>query len=137
MRAVEGGLTLRVRVKPRSSRDAIEGVREGALAVRVTAPPVEGEANAAMLRLLGKVLGIPPSALSIVRGASGREKLVAVAGIGAAAARARLQQTGARKLRAERDSFAPGPRSGPDERAAADSLRRRGSSERGSKGARR
>jgi hypothetical protein len=98
---------------------------------------VEGEANAALLRVLGKALGIPPSALRILRGASGREKLVVAAGIGAAAARARLERMGARKLRAERDSFAPGPRSGPDERAAADSLRRRGRSERGSKGARR
>jgi hypothetical protein len=59
---------------------------------------VEGEANAALLRLLGKALGIPPSALRILRGASGREKLVAAAGIGVAAARARLEPTRARKL---------------------------------------
>jgi hypothetical protein len=51
---------------------------------------VEGQANAALLRLLGKALGIPPSALRIIRGASGREKLVAAAGLSLTGARARL-----------------------------------------------
>ena len=79
-----------MRVKPRSSRDRIEGVREGALVVRLTAPPVEGEANEALGRLLAAVLEVAPSALRILRGASGRDKLIELAGLRAPDARARL-----------------------------------------------
>lgn len=80
-----------MRVKPRSSRDGIDGVREGALIVRVTAPPVEGEANAALGRLLARALAVAPSSVRILRGASGREKLIAVGGLSVADARARLE----------------------------------------------
>ena len=53
IRATDAGLTLRVRVQPRASRDALSGEREGALVVRLTAPPVEGAANEALARFLG------------------------------------------------------------------------------------
>jgi uncharacterized protein YggU (UPF0235/DUF167 family) len=52
--------------------------------VRLTAPPVEGEANAALLRFLGRALDVAPSAISILRGETGREKLVRIDGVGAA-----------------------------------------------------
>jgi uncharacterized protein len=55
-------VTLRVRVQPRASRDALAGEREGALVVRLTAPPVEGAANEALARFLGRTLGVAPSA---------------------------------------------------------------------------
>ena len=84
------GLTLRVRVQPRASRDRLGGEREGALVVRLTAPPVEGKANEALARFLGRTLGVPPSAVRVVQGATGREKRVAVAGVSAAAALERL-----------------------------------------------
>ncbi len=84
-------MTLRVRVQPRASRDGLGGVRAGALVVRLTAPPVEGAANAALLRLLGKALGLPPSALQLLRGQSGRDKLVLARGLDAAVARAALR----------------------------------------------
>ena len=84
------GLTLRVRVQPRASRDALGGEREGMLVVRLTAPPVEGAANEALARFLGRVLGVAPSAVRIVSGASGRQKRVAVSGINVATARERL-----------------------------------------------
>jgi hypothetical protein len=90
VRDTPGGLTLRVRVQPRASRDGIGGEREGALVVRLTAPPVEGRANEALARLLGRALGVPPSAVRVVRGATGRDKRVAVAGVSAAAALERL-----------------------------------------------
>jgi uncharacterized protein (TIGR00251 family) len=90
LRETPEGISLRVRVQPRSSRDAVGGAREGALLVRLTAPPVEGAANAALTRLLGQVLGVPPSAVRIVGGATGRAKRVAVAGIDLATARERL-----------------------------------------------
>ena len=70
-----------MRVKPRASRDGLDGEREGALVVRLQAPPVDGEANAALSRLLGKTLGVPPSRVAVVRGGTAREKLVRVDGV--------------------------------------------------------
>jgi hypothetical protein len=70
-----------VRLTPRGGREAVEGVDgAGALRVRVTAPPVDGAANRAMLRLLAADLGVAPSALCLVAGASGRRKVVEVVG---------------------------------------------------------
>jgi hypothetical protein len=79
-----------VRVQPRSSKDEIAGEREGALIVRVTAPPVEGRANDAVRKLLAKRLGIAPSRVTVVRGASGRDKLVEIDGMDAATVRRAL-----------------------------------------------
>jgi uncharacterized protein (TIGR00251 family) len=90
IRATGAGLTLRVRVQPRASRDALSGERDGALVVRLTAPPVEGAANEALARFLGKALGVAPSAVRVVSGATARNKLVSVAGVDAATARERL-----------------------------------------------
>lgn len=74
--------TLRVRVQPRASRSDIVGWRQpGVLAVRVTAPPVEGEANRAVATLLAGALGIAASAVRVVRGERGRDKLVEVRGL--------------------------------------------------------
>ncbi len=84
------GTTFRVRVQPRASRNGLGGEREGALVVRLTAPPVEGAANRALTRLLGRTLGVAPSAVTIVSGGSGRSKRVAVAGIDAETVRTRL-----------------------------------------------
>ncbi len=90
IRTTEAGVTLRVRVQPRASRDALSGEREGALVVRLTAPPVEGAANEALARFLGKALGVAPSAVRVVSGASGRTKVVSVGGGDAATVRERL-----------------------------------------------
>lgn len=91
VRDADGGATLRVRVKPRGSRDRIEGEREGALLVRLKAPPVEGEANQALVRFIGKAVGVAPSSVKILRGASGREKLLRFLGLTARALRERLE----------------------------------------------
>ena len=67
------GATLSVRVTPRASRDEI--LRDGAdLKVRVTAPPEDGKANAAVTKLLAKALGLPKSRLTLVRGETSRDK---------------------------------------------------------------
>jgi uncharacterized protein len=66
------------RVTPRSSLNAIAGVRDGVLLVRVTAPPVEGKANGAVVALLSEALGVPPTAVQVVRGAAARTKRVSV-----------------------------------------------------------
>ena len=74
-------MILKVRVQPRSAADALGGIREGALVVRLTAPPVDGKANAALARFLGRALRVPPSAIEVLRGAAGRDKLVRIAGL--------------------------------------------------------
>jgi hypothetical protein len=77
----DGSIVFAVRVTPRASRDAIEGEYQGALKVRLTAPPVEDRANDALRRLLAVRLNVPVSAVRIVGGEKSRNKRVAVAGI--------------------------------------------------------
>jgi uncharacterized protein (TIGR00251 family) len=83
--------TLRIHLTPRSSRDEVLGLDGDVLRARVTAPPVEGRANEALLRLLADVLGVPRASLRIVRGQRSREKVVAVDGLDAAELRRRLE----------------------------------------------
>lgn len=79
----EGEALIPVRVAPRASKEglSVETGPDGAPVVRlrVSAPPVDGAANAAVIAALAKALGLPKSALAIVRGARGRDKLVRVA----------------------------------------------------------
>lgn len=75
------GLYIRVRLAPRSSRDQIEGVQAGSLKIKLTAPPVEGEANKALIEFLSKLIGIRKSNLSIDAGMKSREKRVKVEGM--------------------------------------------------------
>lgn len=75
----DGAARVAVRVLPRAARNAIDGVTEaGALRVRLTAPPVEGAANAALVALLADALDLPKRAVTIVRGEHGREKIVLI-----------------------------------------------------------
>jgi uncharacterized protein len=85
-----GPLRITVRVQPRAGRNEIAGERDGALLVRVTAPPVEGKANAAVRKLLAKRLGVAPGRISVVRGASSRDKVIEIEGVGATALRREL-----------------------------------------------
>lgn len=79
-----------IQVLPRASRDAVVGERQGAIAIRLKAPPVEGAANVALCRFLAKRLGVPSSAVTLVRGVRSRHKWIAVAGWSAARVRAAL-----------------------------------------------
>jgi uncharacterized protein (TIGR00251 family) len=81
---------VRVRVQPRASRDEILGWHDETLRVRVTAAPVEGEANAAVRQLVARALGVAPSTVALVRGDRSRDKVVRVAGLSLADVRARL-----------------------------------------------
>jgi uncharacterized protein len=72
---------LAVRLQPRARRDEIVGERNGVLVVRVTAPPVDGRANAALCRLIAKAVGVAPSKVEIVRGHGSRDKVVRVADV--------------------------------------------------------
>lgn len=85
-----GGVRFSVHVRPRSSRSAILGVREGALDVALTSPPADGAANAELVRLVAKVLEVRRGDVSIVAGASSRSKLLEVNGISSADARVRF-----------------------------------------------
>jgi uncharacterized protein (TIGR00251 family) len=72
---------LKVRVQPGSSRNELAGKREGAVIVRVTAPPADGKANTAACKLLAERAGIPPSRVEVVRGALRRDKVIRLAGL--------------------------------------------------------
>ena len=83
--------TIAVRVQPRARSDALAGLRNGVLVVRVMAPPLDGRANDAVCRLLAGALGVRRSAVTIVRGDRARDKLVAIEGIDQAAADAAVR----------------------------------------------
>ena len=68
------GTTLALRVTPRAARNAVT-LKDGQLRVTVTTVPEDGKANAAVVQLLAKALGIPKSRLTLVRGATSRDKL--------------------------------------------------------------
>ena len=74
---------IQVRLTPRGGRDRIDGWDGDVLRVRVAAPPVDGKANEAMLRLLAKTLGLPASSVRLASGAQSRIKLVEVEGLSA------------------------------------------------------
>lgn len=76
------GLSLQVLVQPRSSRNQIVGEFEGALKIKLTAPPVEGEANQALLAFLAQRLKLAKNQLRLTRGESSRHKIVEIKGIG-------------------------------------------------------
>ena len=67
-------LILRIRVQPRSSREAIAGPEGDRLKVRLHAPPVEGEANAALIALIARSCGVACGRVELIRGRGGREK---------------------------------------------------------------
>lgn len=81
IRERDGEVILTVRVAPRASRDAIEGEYQGALKVRLTAPPVDDRANESLRRLLAARLKVPVSAVRIVAGEKNRTKRVSIAGV--------------------------------------------------------
>jgi uncharacterized protein len=76
-----GSVTFSVRVVPRSSRNQIFGVEGGALKIKLTAPPVEGAANAALIEFVAEWLGVRRGAVSIVSGDKARNKIVRVSGV--------------------------------------------------------
>lgn len=75
------GVRLRLRIQPRASREEIAGVAGDMIRIRLTAPPVDGTANEALVRFLAVRLKVPRSAVELVSGQTGRTKLVAVTGV--------------------------------------------------------
>ena len=72
------GARIAVRVTPRGGRDALTQGEDGAILIRVTAPPEDGRANAAVQKLLARALGIAPGRLTLTSGATARDKLFRV-----------------------------------------------------------
>ncbi len=85
------GVTIRVRVQPRASKNQLAGEMDGAMKVRLAAPPVDGAANRACCEFIAGILGVPKSKVEIVHGHTGRNKTLRVEGITAAVVRDRLK----------------------------------------------
>ena len=77
---VPGGTVFHVRVSPGAARDKVIGEYGGSLKVSITAPPEKGKANAAMLKLLAKEMGLGKNELDIVSGETARDKRVLLRG---------------------------------------------------------
>ncbi len=77
----ERGIILQVHVVPRSSKSEVAGVQGDALKLKLTAPPVEGQANAECIRLLSDILGIKKKQVKILSGHKSKKKSVAIEGI--------------------------------------------------------
>ena len=90
IRRTAAGVEIRVRVIPRAKKTELSGERDGALVVRVAAPPVEGAANDALVGFFSRTLGVPKRAVQIVSGERGRTKRVAIADVTEAQIRERL-----------------------------------------------
>ncbi len=85
-----GGVVLEVLVQPRASRTRAVGEHDGRLKLQLAAPPVDGEANQALIEFLARALGVRKADVTIERGETGRRKTVRVAGATAAQAVAAL-----------------------------------------------
>jgi uncharacterized protein (TIGR00251 family) len=79
----EDHCSFEVRVVPRSRRDEITGLYGEALKIRLTAPPVDGKANRALVELLADRLSVPRAAIEIISGHASRHKVVRVSGVSA------------------------------------------------------
>jgi len=79
--ANKDAITFAVRVQPRASRSQIAGELDGALKVRLAAPPVDGEANDELIRLLARLFDLPRSRVALLAGQTSKNKLVSVSGI--------------------------------------------------------
>ena len=93
IQARDGEVMFAVRVAPRASRNAIEGEYNGALKVRLTAPPLDNRANEALRRLLAERLKVPVSAVRIVTGEKTRTKRVSISGVTRAQVAALFEST--------------------------------------------
>ena len=84
LQETDSGVTFAVKVHPRARKNAISGEFEDALKVSLTAPPVDGRANADCIEFFAKLLKVPRSSVTIASGQSSRNKMIRVAGLSAA-----------------------------------------------------
>ncbi|MEA1960959.1 MAG: DUF167 domain-containing protein [Bacillota bacterium] len=75
------GIKVDIKVQPRSSKNQIVGVQDGALKVKLMAPPVDGEANKALIKYFAELFKVPKSNVTVLKGESSRNKTVQIQGI--------------------------------------------------------
>jgi hypothetical protein len=92
VQSTPGGVTIRVFVAPRSSANKVVGEHNGAIKIALTAPPVEGAANKALVEFLAKLLGVPRSSVSLVSGETSRQKTVRIVGFSVEQALEKLEK---------------------------------------------
>jgi uncharacterized protein (TIGR00251 family) len=80
-RRTKNGITIEVKVEPRSSKKGISGVRENVVRVKLTAPPVGGEANEQLIEVMSEATGVRKSDIRILRGHSSKKKVVEIRGV--------------------------------------------------------
>jgi uncharacterized protein (TIGR00251 family) len=93
LQPVNGGVELPVLVVPRSSRNAVAGLQDTRLKLKISKPPVDGQANAACCRLLADLFETPASKVSVVRGHNSRRKTIRLEGLTPEQAREVLKKT--------------------------------------------
>lgn len=81
IKTVDGGVQIRVRVLPRASKNEVVGWMDDQLKVRLTAPPVEGEANSLLVKYLAERLGLSRSSVRLVSGPASRSKVILIKGL--------------------------------------------------------
>ena len=91
IRDTPSGATFQVKVHPRARKNAITGVVGDALKLALTAPPVEGRANEAVIAYLAEFLNVARSSVTIAAGESSRQKLIRIAGLSAAQVEQKLR----------------------------------------------
>lgn len=89
--AVPGGVRIDLHVQPGAATTAVVGLHGNRIRLRVHAPPVEGRANLAVIRWIAAQLGVPRSAVTLVRGGTSRQKTVEVRGVSVAEVEAGLR----------------------------------------------
>jgi uncharacterized protein (TIGR00251 family) len=90
LREEKDGVSFKVRVQPRASKNQVAGIFEDALRVRLTAPPVDGEANEACRAFLASILSVSRGQVEILSGLTGRNKVVKIKGISISEVQKRL-----------------------------------------------
>lgn len=80
-KTVDNGIELPVSVLPRSSRSEVAGIRNNSLKIKITKPPVDGQANAACCRLIAGLFGLSASRVTVVRGHTSRRKTIRCEGL--------------------------------------------------------
>ncbi|MCY1035423.1 DUF167 domain-containing protein [Corallococcus sp. BB11-1] len=88
MKTIPEGVELTVLVQPRASRTKVVGEHDGQLKIQLAAPPVDGEANAALLEFIAKKLGVPKRQVTLTAGDTSRRKRLKVQGVDAPAVEA-------------------------------------------------
>lgn len=90
IRQTQDGVLIRIKLVPRAAANQVDGRHGDAVKIRLNAPPVDGKANAALLRFLADKLDLPVAALAITAGHTGRNKTVRISGLDPETVRTRL-----------------------------------------------